>query len=196
MDVLINIWNRICSFAVLYVAEPIRTMNVIDILDVLLLAAALFLLYRYFRDRRAGRVLAGMTIIIIASALVCLLKLPALSYIVKLFATAAFFSVVVIFQPEIRDALEKLGNITLFNPGSDSIPKNKYTLAKTVTEETVDAVCKMSESCTGALIVFEGLTRLGDSMETGKIVDARVTSHLLQNLFFDKAHTVFQTISI
>ena len=51
----------------------------------------------------------------------------------------------------------------------------------------MDAVCRMSNSCTGALIVFEGLTKLGNYTESGKIVDARVTSHLLRNIFYDKA---------
>ena len=50
-----------------------------------------------------------------------------------------------------------------------------------------DAVFKMSETRTGALIVVEGLTKLGDHIQTGKIIDARVTSHLLQNIFYDKA---------
>lgn len=67
------------------------------------------------------------------------------------------------------------------------MPRRQYPAAKEVTAETVDAVCRMSNTCTGALIVFEGLTKLGNYTESGKLVDARVTSHLLQNLFYDKA---------
>jgi diadenylate cyclase len=95
--------------------------------------------------------------------------------------------VIVIFQPEIRDALENIGNLTLLKPGSDTIPKKQYWLAKSVADEVVDATFKMADSKTGALIIFEGITKLGDYMHSGKQVDARVTSHLLQNIFFDKA---------
>jgi len=67
------------------------------------------------------------------------------------------------------------------------LPRKHYPLAKKTAEEIVDAVYHMSEKKTGALIVFEGLTKLGDYIQTGKIVDARVTSDLIQNIFYDKA---------
>lgn len=187
MEILISIWNRICAFADQYVIQPVMQMNARDIIDVLLLSALLFLLYRFFRRRRAGRVLFGLAFVIVCCCVAVLAKLPALSYVVHLFASSAFFIVVVIFQPEIRDALEKIGNSNLLNPRSDTLPRSHYGMAKQVAAETVDAVMKMSESSTGALIVFEGLTKLGDYVETGRLVDARVTSHLMQNIFFDKA---------
>jgi diadenylate cyclase len=154
---------------------------------VLLLATVLFFLYRFFRRRRAGRVLFGLAFVVVCCCIAVLVKLPALSYVVRLFASSAFFIVVVIFQPEIRDALEKIGNSNLLNPRSDTLPRSQYGLAKQVTAETVDAVMAMSADSTGALIVFEGLTKLGDYVETGRLMDARVTSHLLRNIFYDKA---------
>lgn len=182
-----SLWVKIKDFVLQYVVEPFRHFGPFDLIDILLLAALLYVLYRFAKTRRAGRVLAGLAVVIIASLLVTLLKLPALTYIVKLFASAFFFCFVLIFQPEIRDALERIGNSRLAAPLSDTIPKKLYPLAKEVTQETLDAVFEMSESCTGALIVFEGLTKLGDYVESGKFVDARVTSHLLSNIFFDKA---------
>ena len=187
MDFLINIWKQICAFATEYVAEPIKGMHVTDVVDVLLLAVLLFTLYRFLRTRRAGRVMVGLCIVIVVSILATAFALPALSYIVRLFAAAAFFCVIVIFQPELRDALEHLGNLTLFNPRSNTLPRKRMSLAKEVSDETVDAVMKMSEERTGALIVFEGLTRLGDCISTGSVVDARVSSKLLRNIFYDKA---------
>ncbi len=180
-------WETIKDFVLRYVVEPFRHFGPFDLLDILLLTVLLYALYRFAKTRRAGRVLAGLVIVIIVSLLVTLLNLPALTYIVRLFASASFFCFVLIFQPEIRDALERIGNSRLAAPLSDTIPKKLYPLAKEVTAETLDAVFAMSESCTGALIVFEGMTKLGDYMESGKLVDARVTSHLLSNIFFDKA---------
>lgn len=187
MDFLINIWEQIRAFTMEYVVTPIKGMGVTDVIDVLLLAVILFTLYRFLRTRRAGRVMVGLCIVIVFSILTTALALPAISYIVRLFAAAAFFCVIVIFQPELRDALEHLGNLTIFNPRSNTLPRKKMTLAKEVADETVDAVMQMSEEKIGALIVFEGLTQLGDCIRTGSLVDARVSSKLLRNIFYDKA---------
>lgn len=121
----------------------------------------------------------------IGGVAVVLLKLPTLSFIVRLFASAFFFCVVLIFQPEIRDALERIGNSHFVAPRSDTLPKRQLPAARQITEETVDAVYRMADRHTGALIVFEGLTKLGDYIESGKIVDAMVTSHLLRTIFFE-----------
>ncbi len=187
MGVVKVIWSRLCAFFEKYVIAPIVKMDWIDILDILLLAVILYALYRFLRTRRAGRVLMGLALVVVISALVTLLELPALSYIVRLFAASAFFCIVVILQPEFRDALERLGNSRLINPGKNRQAKKKFDITKANVNEVVDAVGKMSETRTGALIVFEGLTKLGDYMQTGKPVDAALHSHTLRNIFYDKA---------
>lgn len=187
MELLLTWWEDACSFFQQYIAAPFLKIGWLDVLDILLLAIVLFEVYRFSRTRRAGRVLAGLVVVVLASLLVTLLQLPALTYLIRLCASVSFFCVVLIFQPEIRDGLERIGNSRLVSPRSDTLPRKQLPAARQVAGETVDAVFRMSESCTGALIVFEGLTRLGDCIESGKIIDARVTSHLLQNIFFDKA---------
>ncbi|MBQ7347733.1 MAG: diadenylate cyclase CdaA [Clostridia bacterium] len=187
MSFFLKIWDQICAFTLEYIVQPILGMGIKDVIDILILAVVLYQLYRFFRDRRAGRVLIGLGAVVVVSLLVSLFELSALSYIVRLFAASAFFCVIVIFQPEIRDALERLGNLTVLNPRSNSLPRKKMNLAKSVADETVDAVMVMSQNKTGALIVFEGMTKLGDYIHTGKPVDARVTSKLLQNIFFAPA---------
>lgn len=184
---LAQFWGRVGDFFLKYVAEPFTGIGARDVIDILLLTALLFVLYRYGRSRRAGRVLVGLVIVALLGVAVTLTKLTALGYIVRLFASAFAFCFVLIFQPEIRTGLEKIGNSRVAAPLSDTIPRRKYAAAREITAETVDAVCRMSNTCTGALIVFEGLTRLGNYTESGKLVDARVTSPLLQNIFYDKA---------
>ena len=187
MDGILYIRDQVWNWFMQYVVGPMTQIGWRDIVDILLLAALLYAVYRFTRNRRAGRVTIGLLLVILVGAIVRALELKALAYITDLFSVATFFCIVVIYQPEIRDALERIGNFKFLNPGSDSLPKKHYALAKSVADEVVDAVEKMSESRTGALIVFEGLTKLGDHMGSGKIVDARVTSHLLQNIFYDKA---------
>lgn len=181
------LWEKISAWFMRYVADPILHMDWRDVIDILVLAILLYQVYRFVRQRRAGRVMVGLVFVVFLSIGLQFLKLEAFSYIAGLFATAAFFCVIVIFQSEIRDSLENIGNMTFLNPGSDSLPRKHYWLAKSVADEVVDATFRMSETKTGALIIFEGLTKLGDHMHSGKIVDARVTSHLLQNIFYDKA---------
>lgn len=187
MDMLGKIWDAIVAFAIRYVAEPIRAMDLWDVFDVLLLAVVLYQIHRFTRNRRAGRVLLGLCAVFVCCLVVLALDLPVLSYLVRLLGTTAFFCAIVIFQPEIRDMLEHFGNLTFFNPRSNTISRKKLGAVKEVVDETVDAVEKMAEEQTGALIVFEGLTKLGDYIDTGRIVDARVTSNLLQNIFFENA---------
>ena len=187
MDTLRTIGTGIADFMREYVAKPFRSFGILDLLDILLLAIVLYEIYRFTRNRRAGRVLAGFVIVVIVGAIVTLLRLPALTFIVRLFASSFFFCIVLIFQPEIRDALEKIGNSRLAAPRGDTLPKKHLPLARSVANETVDAVFKMSKSRTGALIVFEGLTKMGDYTETGKPLDAAVSSYLLRSIFFENA---------
>lgn len=187
MDFLIKIWKGICDFTMEYIIDPISAINIKDAIDILVLAFLIYSLYKFFRKRRAGRMLMGLVVITVASILIDLVEFSALSYLVHLFAGAAFFCVIVIFQPEFRDTLEHIGNFSFLNPGKNGLPRKHLKAAREITDEVVDAVFAMSKSHTGALIVFEGLTKLGDFAQTGKPVDAALTSSLLQNIFYDKA---------
>lgn len=187
MEALTNIWNEIVAFFERYIIAPISSMGIMDVVDILLLAVLIYALYKFFRLRRAGRMLKGLVLIIILSLIVKFLKFPALSYLVQLFAATAFFCMIVIFQPEFRDALERIGNFSFLNPGKNGLPRKKLNVARSAVDEIVDAVFKLSDKRMGALIVFEGLTKLGDYIQSGKHVDAAISSHILRNIFFDKA---------
>ena len=187
MEAVISFFKNFSGFFQQYVAQPLGEIQLLDAIDILILAWLLYYVYSFSRARRAGRVLLGLVVVVIVSLVAVALGLPALSYIVRLFASSAFFCFVLIFQPEIRDALERIGNSGSVNPASDTMPRRRLPAAKRVAEETVDAVFQMSSRYTGALIVFEGLTKLGEYAESGKPVDAMVTSPVLQNIFHDKA---------
>ena len=187
MNFFTAICNWICNFTTEYICKPIMAMGVKDVIDVLFLAFLLYSLYRFFRSRRVGRMLMGLIFITVVSIAIELIHFPALSYLVRLFAGAAFFCVIVIFQPEFRDTLEHIGNFSFLNLRKNVIPRKQLNAAREATDAVVDAVFKMSASHTGALIAFEGLTKLGDVAQTGKHIDSAISSHLLQNIFFEKA---------
>ena len=177
-----KIWNFISQ----YIIEPISNMGIKDVIDIVVLSFLIYILYKFFRKRRAGRMLMGLVVVTIVAILSTLIEFPALSYLAKLFASAAFFSVIVIFQPEFRDTLEHIGNLSFLNVRKNGLSNKAYQTAKETTEDVVDAIYQMSESHTGALIVFEGLTKLGDFVQTGKHIDAALSSHLLLNIFYEK----------
>lgn len=187
MEAIVALWNQFLAFFREHVLRSFQEIRIIDVLDILILAAVLYYVYTFSKTRRAGRVLLGLIVVIALSLAAVALELPALTYIIKLFASSAFFCFVLIFQPEIRDALERIGNSKPVNPTGDTLPKRRLAAARNVAEETVDAVFRMSSDYTGALIVFEGMTPVGDFAESGKPLDAMVTSSLLQNIFYDKA---------
>ncbi|MBE6633544.1 MAG: TIGR00159 family protein [Ruminococcaceae bacterium] len=187
MDFIYMVWDKICGFVDAYVLRQFSRMQWRDVVDILILAVILYAVYRFARERRAGRVLFGLMAVVLFFVLVSAVELPVLSAFAKILASSAFFCIVLIFQPEIRDGLERIGNSRVLYPLSDTMPRRRLPAARQMTDELVDAVFCMSNSCTGALIVLEGLTSLGEYAEGGKPVDARVTSHLLQNIFFDKA---------
>ena len=187
MEAIVAFCNGFLALFKDSVLKPFQQIKFIDVLDILILATVLYYVYTFSKTRRAGRVLLGLVVVIGISLAAVALELPALTYIIKLFASSAFFCFVLIFQPEIRDALERIGNSRPVNPTGDTLPKRRLAAARSVAEETVDAVFQMASDYTGALIVFEGLTPVGDFAESGKPLDAMVTSSLLQNIFYDKA---------
>ncbi|MBQ7172807.1 MAG: diadenylate cyclase CdaA [Clostridia bacterium] len=183
-----QLWKFLSEKAPQHIVSSFKNITFRDILDIILMTLLLYAIFCFTRTRRAGRLLLGLYLVALFGAIVYVLRLPTLAFVVEsIVGVALAFSIVVIFQPELRDALESLGNGRLLNPLSDMLPRRKYPLAKKMTDEVVDAVFQMSESHTGALIVFEGLTKLGDYTRSGKVVNADVTSHLLRNIFFENA---------
>ena len=154
-----------------------------SVLDVLLLAFVLYAAVRFLWDRRAGKLLIGLSIWLAAMLLSRLLGLYALDAVLEIVAPAGVVVLALIFQPEIRDALEKLGGAPLKNI------KNLSTDVKNdATVEGINAICEaateMARTKTGALIVIERSTKLGDIIRSGMDVDAKLTPYVLRSVFF------------
>jgi diadenylate cyclase len=109
----------------------------------------------------------------------------ALNFILSSVVSVGLISIVIVFQPELRSALEKVGGIS-DNFKGKVVGDEASAIREAIGEISV-AVEDLSKSKTGALIVFERNTRLGDIIRTGTIIDAHTTSFLLGNIFFNKA---------
>lgn len=153
------------------------------VIDVLLLALLLYGAIRFLWDRRAGKLLTGLSIWLVALLLSRVLRFYAIGSILELVSEAGIIVLFLIFQPEIRDALEKLGGEPLKNFKSLSLDvQNEATV------EGINAICEavaeMSRTKTGALIVIERTTKLGDIIRSGVEVDSKLTPYILRSVFF------------
>ncbi len=173
-----DVWEK-------YIWQPIRDIDFWDVLDILLLTALLYALYLFVKGRRAGKLAIGLGFILAFYVISDLAGLRAIHQLLAGIAPFAIILLAVIFQPELRDALEKLGSTPFgfMNMNKDS----RDELAQTV-NEVVEAACLVATSeKDGALIVIEGSTALGEYAKGGQQMDALVSHRLLGNIFVDRS---------
>ena len=164
--------------------KVIRSVGPADVLDILIVAAVIYLLIRFIRRTKAHRVANGILLLVLATWLAGALNLTVTSFLLRQVFSIGILAVVILFQPEIRRALEKVGSSQLFSLfgrewGGQAIDH--------VIMETIYACEDMARTRTGALIVFERDNRLNEALNSGTPVDAYVSSELLKNIFFNKS---------
>ena len=150
------------------------------ILDIGIVALLFYALMKLLRDSRAWQIVKGIVIILVVSVVTNLLGLTTLSYIIKIIVNVLPVLLVVIFQPEIRKALETMGNGRL---KSFFLGKGKTDSSAEVIDKIVTASFDLGAEKTGALIVMERNTSLGEIIRSGTIVDAEVSVPMLKLLF-------------
>ena len=164
--------------------EYMTTAQISDIIDIILVAMLIYVAIGLIRRTNTTRLARGIVIILLALWLSDLFKFRMINSLLKTTVELGFIALVIIFQPELRRLLERMGSGRfMFFLGGSSAPLT----FESVVNQTVLACASMSESRTGALIVFERAISLNEQMATGTIVNADVTSELLRNIFFVKA---------
>ncbi len=151
----------------------VGTIGVKDILDIVLVGSLIYQGYLLISGTRAVNVLRGVLVFGAAWLAARLLGLPALSYLLGGVGTVGLFALVVVFQPELRAALERIGR-----PRTRDVGELGATL-----QELARAVDRMAERKTGALIAIERRTPLGEYAETGVDLDAHMSAPFLEALF-------------
>jgi DNA integrity scanning protein DisA with diadenylate cyclase activity len=171
-----------------YVLFPINNMHLVtDILDILLLTGLLYYLYRFVRRRRAGKLLLGVAALFGVFMICSLLDMKALGLIMDNFLTVGMVAVVIIFQPELRDALERVGNTSMRIGRFGGEKFGSDAEIEHVASEIASAACSLSSEGYGALIVVQHTTQLQDYMDKGERLDAMVSEKLLRNIFVNKS---------
>ena len=154
-----------------------------DALDIAIVSYIVYKMIGFIRETRAMQLIRGLVTIIVAFFVSDIFNLYLLNWLLKSLFTMGLFAVVVLFQPELRRALEQVGRKNLMNTNSfRNIDKNK---AVETVDSLVSAIDDFSATRTGALIAIERETMLNDIIETGVVVDAEISIRLLGNLFYE-----------
>ena len=162
----------------------LQRLTWLDILDIVLVTVIFFVVLFVVRDTQATVLLRGMVFfIIMISLLTSLVDLPAFSWLVRTLLPTFFIAIPVIFAPEIRRGLEKLGRA-----GSNSIAWMPKTAQVQVVQQTINAVVtasiRLSDRRHGALIVLQRSDSLREYVGTGVYMDAKITPELLLQIFY------------
>lgn len=166
-----------------YIIKYIRILRMNDIIDILIVAIAIFYFIGAIRGTRAVQLAKGLLIIVAVYMASSVLKLHTLNYILGAVVQVAMFGVIVIFQPELRNLLEKMGRLKVGNVFGIADPFGERKETEDVIDKISRAASDMSATKTGALIVIERHTRLGEYMHSGTLMNANVSSELLGNIF-------------
>ena len=164
-----------------FLERSISGIGLNDVLDILIVTFVIYKLLEFISETRAQQLMKGLAIIIAAYFAADFLRLHTMSWILRGTFTIGIFALIVVFQPEIRRALEVIGRSHFTGRAKNAIDKEK---AKHAVDEITEAVDSFSKSKTGALIVFERETVLQDIIETGTVLKAEVSKELLGNLFY------------
>ena len=172
--------QNILTYIQMYQEYPIKLISLI--LDIVIVIFLAYELLRIVKDSRAWQLVKGIAFLVIATALSGLLKLHILNYILSTVMDWGVILIIIIFQPEIRRALEQLGGTNKFSRffgfDKDIITKTKEDIYKVVI-----AVYELAQKRTGALIVIERDIQIKDIIATGIPLDSEVSPRLLVNIF-------------
>ena len=170
IEAIQHLWTRLHSY-------PAHEM----VLELAVIWAVVFLVFRFLRGTRGARVLKGVGLILIIASLLIVLTgdspgLPRLEFLFQNFLTFAALALVIVFQPELRRALVRLGEARLFRGFAGPV--------NPIINEVVEAVTYLSANKIGALIAIEREVGLGGIIEGGSRLNADVRSELLRTIFW------------
>jgi diadenylate cyclase len=159
-----------------------QRLNWLSVLDILLVTLIFFVILYSLRDTQAMVLLRGVIFLVVALVLLTtLVELPAFSWLIQSMLPALLLAIPVIFAPEIRRALERLGRAGTFLP---AVNHSSYEEMQKIIRAVVEAAARLSARQHGALIAIQRLDNLDQYIETGVQMRAHVTPELLLQIFY------------
>lgn len=162
------------------VLDLFSNMRIRDIIDILIVAAVIYKVYTLLKETRAEQLIKGIVVLVILTQISERLELYTIHYILSNTMTVGAIALLVVFQPELRRALEYIGRSRFF---SKSLIEIRGESTSKVVDELVEAVASLSRQKIGALIVIEKKTGLNEVADTGTKINGLVSSNLIINIF-------------
>ena len=168
------------------ITNQLSTIGFADVVDIIVVAFFLYYTFKFMKDRRAGKLALGVILMLLMLLVSDVFQMRATYFILEKIISVGLIALLIVFQPELRSMLEKMGGESVkgFKGRLDKSEAEHY---RSVISEICVAAEDLSRTKTGALIVIERSTRLGDVIKTGTVLVAQVSSFLLGNIFFNKA---------
>jgi len=183
-------WDTIAEFFNTIGGRFASPHLIIDLIDIAIVAYLIYKVLQLAVQTRAEQLLKGITIVLILYAVASWLNMVALSFIMNTLLQVGILAVVILFQPEIRRALEQIGRSKVGSGLHLFDRVNLVEIENAKIGHAIDQVCRavteLSLSKTGALIVFERKTKLGEVIATGTTIDSTVTVEMIGTIFFPK----------
>lgn len=165
----------------------VQSVTIFDVLDILLLTFLIYSLIKLMRETRAMQLLKGIFLLLLVFIVVKSFDLKVMGYLIDNFLQVGIIALIIVFQPELRRILEKVGRakVSTLAGASDKVASDRDKAIAGIAE----ACARLHDSKTGALIVVERETRLGDIIEkeTTSVINAECEPELFCNLFYNKA---------
>jgi len=161
--------------------DIIMNIGFLDVLDILIVAYISYRLYMLIKETRAEQLIKGILVLVVATKLSELLQLHVLSWILKNTMTVGVIALLIVFQPELRRALEYIGRTKFIDKSFIGL-ENEQDMGAAI-EEIGEAAFSLSRQKIGALIVIERETGLNEIIQTGTRIDSVISRQLLINIF-------------
>ncbi len=178
-----SFWDNIVSYFHKYLS--LTSFTVIDAIEIVIIAVLFYYIMIWFKKTRAWALFKGIIIILIIILLAAIFSFNTILWIASRTLSVGIIGLFIIFQPELRRALEQIGQRKifkgLFSSGRKNIRFSDHTL-----DEVLRATTNLSRNKTGALICIETGIGLREYENSGIELDAAVSSQLLENIFEDK----------
>ena len=166
--------------------EPLQMVKigVMDCVEILIIAVLIYNIIKWMRNTRAWALMKGVVVLFVFYLIAVILNFDVILWMFQNGIMVSITAIIILFQPELRKALEQLGkkNINLVTPLFGTSQTEEKFSEETI-NSLVKAACDMAKVKTGALMIIEGEQRLDDYEATGIMVDARISSELLINIF-------------
>ena len=166
------------------VTRIVSGIGITDVIDVLIVAFVIYKILGFIRETRAEQLVKGLLVLVVAAFVSGQFNLYTLNWLLRSALTLGMIALVIVFQPELRRALEYVGRSKIMKAPFGHIDKEK---AKALTTILIKSVDYFSTNKVGALIILERETALSDIVESGTGINAEVSVELLQNIFFEGA---------